>query len=250
MVALPSWNESRMLATLRHYPRTVKLLLSATLMLTLAKAITFPYLVIYLTRHFALDITQVGLVIGSSLIVGSLLSVYGGFLVDRISSYRLLLGLSALFVVGFIGTVLAQNIWAFYGCLILINLAYAVIDIAIKAGFDRNIDDRVSQVDQDQAAIERPDILREHRADKAHHKQRAQAQQQPIAADAIDEKPAIHAEQRSNDQRTADHQADLGDIQGKVTGEVDNQVRKGDRLGQRQHQRGGQQQLHRAGVVS
>lgn len=43
MAALPSWNESRMLATLRHYPRTVKLLLSATLMLTLAKAITFPY---------------------------------------------------------------------------------------------------------------------------------------------------------------------------------------------------------------
>jgi len=124
-----------MLATIRNYPRTVNLLLSATLLLTLAKAITFPYLVIYLTRHFGLDITQVGLVIGSSLIVGSLLSVYGGFLVDRVNSYRLLLGLSALFVLGFIGTVVAQGIWLFYGCLILINLAYAVIDIAIKAGF-------------------------------------------------------------------------------------------------------------------
>ncbi|MDQ0739656.1 MFS transporter [Pseudomonas sp. W4I3] len=124
-----------MLAALRNYPRTVNLLLSATLLLTLAKAITFPYLVIYLTSHFALDISQVGLVIGSSLIVGSLLSVYGGFLVDRVNSYRLLLGLSLVFVLGFIGTVLAQNIWAFYSCLILINLAYAVIDIAIKAGF-------------------------------------------------------------------------------------------------------------------
>lgn len=124
-----------MLATIRNYPRTVNLLLSATLMLTLAKAITFPYLVIYLTSHFDLDITQVGLVIGSSLIVGSLLSVYGGFLVDRINSYRLLLGLSVLFVLGFIGTVLAQHIWAFYSCLIMINLAYAVIDIAVKAGF-------------------------------------------------------------------------------------------------------------------
>lgn len=124
-----------MLAALRNYPRTVNLLLSATLLLTLAKAITFPYLVIYLTSHFALDISQVGLVIGSSLIVGSLLSVYGGFLVDRVDSYRLLLGLSLVFVLGFIGTVLAQNIWAFYSCLILINLAYAVIDIAIKAGF-------------------------------------------------------------------------------------------------------------------
>ncbi|ROM39187.1 MFS transporter [Pseudomonas poae] len=124
-----------MLATIRTYPRTVNLLLSATLMLTMAKAITFPYLVIYLSSRFGLDITQVGLVIGSSLIVGSLLSVYGGFLVDRINSYRLLLGLSMVFVVGFIGTVLAGNIWAFYGCLILINLAHAVIDIAVKAGF-------------------------------------------------------------------------------------------------------------------
>jgi len=90
-----------MLATIRNYPRTVNLLLSATLLLTLAKAITFPYLVIYLTDHFALSISQVGLVIGSSLIVGSLLSVYGGFLVDRIDSYRLLLALSVLFVPGF-----------------------------------------------------------------------------------------------------------------------------------------------------
>lgn len=124
-----------MLATLRNYPRTVHLLLCATLLLTLAKAITFPYLVIYLSHHFGLDVTQIGLVIGSSLIVGSLLSVYGGFLVDRINSYRLLLGLSGLFVVGFVGTLLAHDIWWFYSCLILINLAYAVIDIAVKAGF-------------------------------------------------------------------------------------------------------------------
>ncbi|MGA9700810.1 MFS transporter [Pseudomonas sp.] len=124
-----------MLARIRHYPRTVTLLLSATLILTLARAITFPYLVIYLSSHFSLSITQVGLVMGSSLVVGSLLSVYGGFLVDRINSYRLLLGLSALYVLGFIGTVVAQDIWTFYSCLILINLAYAVVDIAVKAGF-------------------------------------------------------------------------------------------------------------------
>ena len=95
-----------MLATIRNYPRTVNLLLSATLLLTLAKAITFPYLVIYLTRHFGLDITQVGLVIGSSLIVGSLLSVYG------------------------------------------------------------DVDDRIGQVDQDQAAVEQPDALSHDGADK------------------------------------------------------------------------------------
>ncbi|QJI28473.1 MFS transporter [Pseudomonas sp. ADAK18] len=124
-----------MLKTIKNYPRAVNLLLSATLILTLARAITFPYLVIYLTDQFALSISQVGLVIGSSLIVGSLLSVYGGFLVDRISSYRLLLGLSLLFALGFLGTVLARGIESFYACLILISLAYSVIDIAVKAGF-------------------------------------------------------------------------------------------------------------------
>ncbi|MFC6339872.1 MFS transporter [Pseudomonas sp. CCM 7891] len=124
-----------MLKTIKNYPRSVNLLLCATLLLTLAKAITFPYLVIYLTEQFALSISQVGLVIGSSLIFGSLLSVYGGFLVDRISSYRLLLGLSLVFALGFLGTVLARQIGSFYACLILINLAYAVIDIAVKAGF-------------------------------------------------------------------------------------------------------------------
>jgi len=124
-----------MLATLRNYPRTVNLLLSASLLLTLAKAITFPYLVIYFTNRFALSISEVGLVIGSSLIIGSVLSVYGGFLVDRISSYKLLLSLSLIFVLGFIGTVLSPTIGWFYACLILINLAYAVIDVAVKAGF-------------------------------------------------------------------------------------------------------------------
>ena len=124
-----------MLKTIKNYPRSVNLLLSATLVLTLAKAITFPYMVIYLSSHFALGISQVGLVIGSSLIVGSLLSVYGGFLVDRVNSYRLLLGLSLLFVLGFVGTLLARELWLFYSCLILINLAYAVIDVAVKAGF-------------------------------------------------------------------------------------------------------------------
>lgn len=124
-----------MLATIRNYPRAVNLLLCATFILTLGRAITLPYLVIYLASHFALNMSEVGIVIGSSLIVGSLLSVYGGFLVDRVSSYRLLLGFTAVFVAGFIGTFLARDVWLFYVCLILINLAYAVIDIAIKSGF-------------------------------------------------------------------------------------------------------------------
>ncbi|PQP04291.1 MULTISPECIES: MFS transporter [Pseudomonas] len=124
-----------MLTTLKNYPTTVNLLLSASLILTLARAITLPYLVIYLSGRFSLSVADIGLVIGSTLIIGSLLSLYGGFLVDKMSSYRLILGFSGVFTLGFLGTFLARDLWLFYSCLVLINLAYAVIDIAVKSGF-------------------------------------------------------------------------------------------------------------------
>ncbi|WP_347906091.1 MFS transporter [Pseudomonas purpurea] len=124
-----------MLSTLKNYPTTVKMLLSASLILTLARAITLPYLVIYLSGSFSLSVADIGLVIGSTLIIGSLLSLYGGFLVDRMSSYRLILSFSGVFTLGFLGTFLARDLWLFYSCLVLINLAYAVIDIAVKSGF-------------------------------------------------------------------------------------------------------------------
>jgi MFS family permease len=124
-----------MLTTLKNYPTTINLLLSASLILTLARAITLPYLVIYLSGSFSLSVADIGLVVGSTLIIGSLLSFYGGFLVDKMSSYRLFLGFSGVFTLGFLGTFLARDLWLFYSCLVLINLAYAVIDIAVKSGF-------------------------------------------------------------------------------------------------------------------
>lgn len=124
-----------MLTTLKNYPAAIKLLLSASFVLTLARAITLPYLVIYLSSGFGLSVADIGLVIGSTLIIGSLLSLYGGFLVDKMSSYRLILGFSVAFTLGFLGTFLARDLWLFYGCLVLINLAYAVIEIAVKSGF-------------------------------------------------------------------------------------------------------------------
>nr|WP_314526341.1 MFS transporter [uncultured Pseudomonas sp.] len=124
-----------MLVTLKRYPFAIQLLLAASLVLTLARAITLPYLVIYLSGYFGLSVADIGLVIGSTLIIGSLLSLYGGFLVDRWSSYRLILIFCGVFTGGFLGACLAPGLWLFYLCLVLINLAYAVIDIAVKSGF-------------------------------------------------------------------------------------------------------------------
>ena len=124
-----------MLATLKHYPKAVNLLLVATTVLTLARAITLPYLVIYLSASFGLSVAEIGLVVGSTLIIGSLLSLYGGFLLDKLANFWLILIFSGLYATGFFGTYLAGELWLFYLCLVAINLAYAVIDIAVKSGF-------------------------------------------------------------------------------------------------------------------
>ncbi|WP_430443691.1 MAG: MFS transporter [Pseudomonas piscis] len=128
-----------MLRTLKHYPAALNLMLAGTLVLTLARAVTLPYLVIYLAGSFQLDVAEIGLVLGSSLIIGSVLSLYGGFLVDRMANHRLVLYCCAVFTLGFVGSFAARSLWSFYLCLLAINLAYAVFDIAIKAGLARQL---------------------------------------------------------------------------------------------------------------
>ncbi|WP_268800561.1 MFS transporter [Pseudomonas huanghezhanensis] len=126
-----------MLATLRHYPFSVNLLLSSSLFLTLGRAITLPYLVIYLSSSFALGISEIGLVVGSALFVGSLLSLYGGYLTDKTSSYRLILCFTGFFTVGFIGMCVTRHLWLFFVFLVSFNFAYSVIDIVVKAAFGK-----------------------------------------------------------------------------------------------------------------
>ncbi len=126
-----------MLAALRHYPRSVKLLLSSSLFLTLGRAITLPYLVIYLSSSFMLSISDIGMIVGGALFVGLLLSLYGGYLTDRMSSYRLILFFTACFFTGFIGMCLTRQLWLFFLFLVSFNFAYSMVDIVVKAAFGK-----------------------------------------------------------------------------------------------------------------
>ncbi|MCX2889639.1 MULTISPECIES: MFS transporter [Pseudomonas] len=124
-----------MLAAIKRYPHTVRLLLTTTFTLTVARALTLPYLVVYLADNFQLPISQIGLLIGGALIVASLLSLYGGHLVDSLSNHTLVSASTLLFALAFVGAVASRSALPFFFCLVLINLALAVVDIAAKAGF-------------------------------------------------------------------------------------------------------------------
>ena len=124
-----------MLKAFKAYSPSVQMLLWVTFILTLARAITLPYLVVYLADTFALSISDIGLVIGSALFVGSLLSLYGGYLIDRLRSYSVIMNATLIFAAAFIGAVASRSLMLFFLFLVLINLTLAVVDIAAKAGF-------------------------------------------------------------------------------------------------------------------
>ncbi|QXI30743.1 MFS transporter [Pseudomonas vanderleydeniana] len=126
-----------MLAVLKRYPTSVNLLLFSTLVLTLGRAITLPYLVIFLSTQFSLAISEIGMTVGCALVAGSLLSVYSGYLTDRGSSFRLILGFTLLFMLGFIGMCVTHRLWLFFLFLVLFNFAYAAIDVVVKATLGR-----------------------------------------------------------------------------------------------------------------
>lgn len=122
------------LAEGRVYTTPVMVMLSATFILTLARAMTLPYLVVYCAQRFGLGVADVGLALGGALIASSLLSLYGGFLVDRFSNHRILAVAGSLFALAFGAAFLTDSMALFFLAIVVVNLAYAVIDIAIKAG--------------------------------------------------------------------------------------------------------------------
>lgn len=124
-----------MLKAFKAYSSSVQMLLWVTFILTLARAITLPYLVVYLADRFALSISDIGLVVGSALFVGSLLSLYGGYLIDKLRSYSMISSSTLIFAAAFVGAVASRSLLLFIAFLVLINLTLAVVDIAAKAGF-------------------------------------------------------------------------------------------------------------------
>ncbi|MBI6943081.1 MFS transporter [Pseudomonas putida] len=124
-----------MLAALKHYPAAVRLLLVTTFTLTVARALTLPYLVVYLADNFQLSVSQIGLLIGGALIAASLLSLYGGHLVDTLRNHTLVSASTLVFALACVAAISSRSAVLFFLCLVLINLALAVVDIAAKAGF-------------------------------------------------------------------------------------------------------------------
>ncbi|MBW7982224.1 MFS transporter [Enterobacillus tribolii] len=120
---------------MKGFPPLVVALLCSSLVLTVGRAITLPFITIYMTEHFRLVPASVGLILGISLGVGIVCSFYGGYLVDRFNKHSLiLLSIAAFGSTFFIMPWLNHALWII-PVLALLHAAYSVFSIALKACF-------------------------------------------------------------------------------------------------------------------
>ncbi len=87
---------------MQRFSSRVTNLLIASLVLTIGRAVTLPFITIYLVEHFQLAPDTVGLLLGASLALGIFTSLYGGYLVDKFNKKRLILLTIILFSATFL----------------------------------------------------------------------------------------------------------------------------------------------------
>ncbi|EEQ12304.1 MFS transporter [Yersinia mollaretii] len=120
---------------MKGFPSRVTNLLIASLVLTIGRAVTLPFITIYLAEHFQLSPDKVGLVLGASLTLGIIVSLYGGYLVDKFNKKRLILLAIMIFSATFFALPWVEHPAWIILILALLNCAYSVYAIAIKACF-------------------------------------------------------------------------------------------------------------------
>jgi len=86
---------------MKGMPPIILALLASSLVLTIGRGITLPFITIYLTEHYHLLPKSVGAIMGASLALGILSSLYGGYLVDKFNHRTLIAASISFFSLSF-----------------------------------------------------------------------------------------------------------------------------------------------------
>ena len=120
-----------MITTLR---RSTIALLTSSLLLTIGRGATLPFMTIYLTRRFQLEVDVIGYALSLALVVGVLFSMGFGILADRFDKSAIWCGQC-----WYLFSASAQYRWSITPLVViffaLINCAYSVFSTVLKARF-------------------------------------------------------------------------------------------------------------------
>lgn len=110
-------------------------LLLSSLLLTIGRGATLPFMTIYLTRQYQMEIDTVGIAMTLAMTIGVLFSIGFGILADRIDKKPCMLFAVIFFISGFIAIPSVNNATLVIIFFSLINCSYSVFATVLKGYF-------------------------------------------------------------------------------------------------------------------
>ncbi|WLI77308.1 efflux MFS transporter YdeE [Kosakonia sp. H02] len=115
--------------------RSTAALLASSLLLTIGRGATLPFMTIYLNRQYGMSVDQVGYAMTIALTIGVVFSLGFGMLADKFDKKRYMLLAIVAFITGFAAIPLTHNAGLVVLFFALINCAYSVFSTVLKAYF-------------------------------------------------------------------------------------------------------------------
>ena len=115
--------------------RSTIALLASSLLLTIGRGATLPFMTIFLTRQYQLEVDNIGYALSIALTVGVVFSMGFGILADKFDKKRYMLIAVLAFICGFIAIPLVNSVALVVVFFALINCAYSVFSTVLKAWF-------------------------------------------------------------------------------------------------------------------
>ncbi|NTX68008.1 efflux MFS transporter YdeE [Lelliottia amnigena] len=115
--------------------RSTAALLASSLLLTIGRGATLPFMTIYLTRVYNMSVENIGYALTIALTIGVVFSMGFGILADKFDKKRYMLISILAFIAGFVAIPLVHNVTLVVVFFALINCAYSVFSTVLKAWF-------------------------------------------------------------------------------------------------------------------
>jgi MFS family permease len=121
------------------YSLVIRRLMIVSLTIVVSRAITSPLLTLFVSDKLGLNQQDVGLLLGIAVFVATLLSLYGGYIIDRFEKRRLLILAMLSSAVGLVLLTFAENLYLTTLTLIVTETASSLFLIGSKAILSDNL---------------------------------------------------------------------------------------------------------------
>ncbi|UNK59308.1 efflux MFS transporter YdeE [Buttiauxella ferragutiae] len=119
---------------------SISVLLLSSLLLTVGRGLTLPFMTIYLSRQYNMPLNEIGMALTMALTAGVVFSLWFGILADKFDKKKYMLLAIVIFLGGFVAIPLVNNavlVVVFYS---LINCAYSVFATVLKGYFSDTLE--------------------------------------------------------------------------------------------------------------